>query len=864
VAAGGAFAGVAAGLYLPASGPPTGLQLGFAGLAAVAAGTLAAWQVGQEAARRGAASGDRVGREIDVGRAIAALAARSQVLLLEGQLLPAMPLGMVRAEMTGPGFDERPLPAVPAPTTLFQLPPTISDFTGREEALAAVRAAVLDPGEEPMRAVVISAIAGKAGVGKTTLAVHSAHELRPNFPDGQLYVNLRGAEAQRLHPAEALTEFLRALGVEGPAIPAGLEERARLYRDRLADRRVLVVLDNAADEAQVRPLLPGSAGSAVLVTSRSRLAGLEGARTFALDVLPADEAVELLGRVAGRDRVDRDGRGAARVVRLCGYLPLAVRIAGARLASRPHWSLAALADLLADESTVLSALEIGDLGVRASFQISVRELPEDLQRLFRMLGLLEAPDFPAWTASALLHRGPAQAAADIERLVDAQLVEVAGADAAGQLRYRFHDLIRVYAREQLRALEPVTMQADGLHRVVDCYLTATRSAVDALEPAGLQSVWRTAVPGWPAPDSVVGIAAAEPVLWFEAERLSLVSAVEQGAPDLPELAWELSTELSAFFDLHAHWDDWQRTHTLAMATAERAGSRAGVAYTLWSLIRLRRYQARFSDAIDAAERSLSIFREISDQRGEAAALVDLARVFWYQARFSDAAASAERCLQIFRQLGDLRWTARTMVDIGDVRRDQGRYEEAAESCLAAYAAFNRLGDARWSAIALVALGRVERDRGQPQQAIARFEAGVAAFRQLKDRIWENYTLRCLGDALRDVGRLDEALDQLEAAVAAFADLGDRRWQMRSLHSLGEVHRELGHPDLATTCYLTCLPAFQETGDRLWQGKTLASLGRLAGEGAEAHVLWREAYQILQDIGSPEAAVVAGWLAGGQP
>ncbi|WP_049577986.1 tetratricopeptide repeat protein [Streptomyces sp. SBT349] len=864
-ATGGGIAGVACGLYLLADAGPSAPVVGFAVLAGATAGTFAAWQRAQGTPRRGTPPHHRTATGSELDRVLVSVAARSGVLLAESERLWAMPRFSLpageRGSMSEPQPGDEQASALTAPTTLFHLPPTVSDFTGRENALASVRDTVLGAGEHSARAVLISAVAGKAGVGKTTLAVQAAHELRPHFPDGQLYVNLRGAEAQRVHPADALAEFLRGLGVEGSAIPAGLDERGRLYRDRLAGRRVLVVLDNAADEAQVRPLLPGASGCAVIVTSRSLLAGLEGVRSLVLDVLPPEDAVALLGRVAGADRVAREPEAALRVARLCGFLPLAVRIAGARLASRPHWGMSSLGDLLADEESRLAELEIGDLGVRASFRLSVRELDAGLERLFRMLGLLEAPDFPAWVAAPLLDTGPARAASDIERLVDAQLLEVAGTDAAGQTRYRFHDLIRVYAREELRAYEPPPVRAAALRGVVETYLSSARLAVDGLEPEGLQTAWRTAVPAWPTAGAIAEAAVADPLVWFQAERLSLVSAVEQAVAELPELAWELTAELATFFDLHTHWDDWENTQALALTAAERAGSGTGAGYTLWSVIRLRRYQSRFADAIAAAERCLGVFRATGDLRGEAAALVDLARVFWYQARFEEAAASADRCLRIFEELQDRRWTARTRVDLGDVRRDQGRFAEAEEHCTAAHRAFDRLGDPRWTAIALVALGRVERDSGRPREAIARFEAGVAAFRELGDRIWENYTLRCLGDALRDLGRLEEALESLDPVVPAFAKLGDRRWQMRSLHSLGEVHRELGNHSLATSCYLTCLPAFQESGDRLWEAKTLAGLGRLAvpDERAEAAVLWRASLAILREIGSPEAALVAGWL-----
>jgi DNA-binding SARP family transcriptional activator len=404
----------------------------------------------------------RSGRRV---RALAVYRRTRQALAEELGLEPGPALQeLERAILLGDPALEPVLPAAEGtprwptlPPGPCQLPPDVDDFTGRESAVAEVQH--LLEGERAT-AIVISAIAGKAGVGKTALAVRLAHQLRPHFPDGQLYVDLRGAEAQALDPAEVLAGFLRALGVEGALIAEGLEERVRQYRSRLGDRRVLVVLDNAAAEAQVRPLLPASPGCATLVTSRARLSGLEAAHPMTLDVLEADQAVALLAKLAGPGRVAAEPGAAAAIVRLCGWLPLAVRIAGARLASRPHWRLALLAERLGDEWRRLDELKAGDLEVRASVALSYHGRNQEERRLFRLLGLLVAPSFPAWAAAALLGVEAAEAEGLLERLVDAQLVEAAGHDQAGQLRYRLHDLLRLFARERLQLEElPASQRA---------------------------------------------------------------------------------------------------------------------------------------------------------------------------------------------------------------------------------------------------------------------------------------------------------------------------------------------------------------------------------------------------------------------
>jgi NB-ARC domain len=416
---------------------------------------------------------------------------------------------------------------------------------------------------------VISAIAGKAGVGKTALAVRVAHRLRPRFADGQLYVNLRGAEAQALDPTEVLAGFLRALGVEGAAIAEGLEERVRQYRSRLADRRVLVLLDNAASEAQVRPLLPASPGCAVLVTSRTPLSGLEAVHPLTLDVLEGDQAVELLARLAGRGRVAAEPEAAATIVRLCGWLPLAVRIAGARLAGRPQWRLALLAERLADEHRRLDELATGDLEVRASVALSYQGRGEQERRLFRLLGLLVAPSFPAWVAATLLDIRLAEAEGLLERLVDAQLVEAAGQDQAGQLRYRLHDLLRLFARERLQLEEPTASQRASLQRVLQTYLTLTEQADALLEPSGVNHYGGDPARN-PRDHPAAAIVDQDPLGWLEAEQASLVAAVDQGCDaEIGEPSWRLATALVSFFGARAHWDDWQHTHTTALAAARR-------------------------------------------------------------------------------------------------------------------------------------------------------------------------------------------------------------------------------------------------------------------------------------------------------
>lgn len=655
------FAAVASSLQ----GRPTGTQLGWASLAAVLTGTLAFAQLHKDRGR------------------------------------PATPAAVQLAEQV-PGID------------LFQLPPAIGDFTGRNDTMTRVRDLLLGRSG----AVVISAIAGKGGVGKTALAVHLAHQLGAEFPDGQPYVNLRGAEAQALDPGEVLGGFLRLLGVPGTAIPEGTEERAALYRARLAGKRVLVLLDNAASEAQVRPLLPGSGTCAVLVTSRVLLSGIEAAASVSLEVLSPGEARELLAKVAGAGRVAAEPAAAEAIVQWCGYLPLAVRIAGAKLSAKPHWSLGRFVERLADERRRLDELRAGDREVRATFALSYRQRDQDEQRAFRRLGLLVGPDFAVWVVAALLESELADAEELVERLVEAQLLEVAGQDGAGQTRYRFHDLLRVFARERFREEEPPVAQRVALRRLLSAYLDRAEQAALLLEPSGASDV-----------------ASADAALaWMSVERANLVGGVEQASQaGLWALTWRLADALSGFLELRSLWNDWEQTQQHALAAARQVGDRRQQADALLKLARIYREQGRYDQAMDAVDHCLPVFRELGDRLGVAWALWNRGRIQHQQGPLREAIASLTESRTIFGELNDRRGEAYALHSLGDVYHEQGRFNEA----------------------------------------IACFEQCLPVFRDLGDRVGEAAVLRALGDAHRDQGRYGDAGAYLEQSLAIYRGQGNR-------------------------------------------------------------------------------------------
>lgn len=787
---------------------------------------------------------------------------------------------------------------------LLQLPSDVPDFTGRTETLDHLEHLIDRHRNRRMTGTTILVISGTAGVGKTALAVRVAHHLRSHFPDGQLYVNLRGAEAQALDPDHVLADFLHALGLEGAAIPNDSEARMRLYRSRLADRRVLVFLDNARDEAQVRPLLPGSSACPVIVTSRSPLAGLEGAKFVPLGVLESDQALELLAKVVGAERVAAEHEEARRIVKLCGYLPLAVRIAGAKLASRPHWRLARLADRLADENRRLDELRAGDLEVRSSFMLSYEGRSEEEQRAFRLLGLLDVPDFAVWVAAALLDRSLLDAEALIDRLVDAQLVQGLGEDATGQMRYRLHDLLQDFAREHLRSEEAPQDREAALKRLLDAYLAVAEKAEALLEPGSLRKVETSTARRWlPGTSDLSGLGLHAPLSWFMAERANTV-IIQKQAYDAEawEFVWEIAGCLVTFFERRGYWTDWRHTHELALAAARRAGNRRGEAETLRNLGVVYRNLGRRDDAIGCFNQSAEILRQIGDSQGEARSVGEIGNVYrdqgrwvdaesyfrrslsaltqaddrvWeayilrvlgivcrYQGRWEDAMACYRQCLPFFQELGNRRWEAYTLSEIGILHRDQGHWDEAIAHFNQSLEIFREIGDRLWEAYTIRSLGDLYRDQRQWDDAITCFNQCLPVFRDVGDRVWEAYTLRSLGIAYRGKDRWDDAITCLNQSLQTFSELNDERWEARTLHSLGDVYADLGRWEESIVAFQRSLEVFRRLDDRLWEARTLASLGRThesRGDPTNARAAWREALTTYRSIHSPEAAQVEAWL-----
>lgn len=670
-------------------------------------------------------------------------------------------------------------PAAPRPD---QLPPGPAWFIGRTEELRLLRAHLAPRGGRQAAAVV--AVDGKPGVGKSALVISLAHQLAPAFPDGVLYARLRGADADRvpIPAAQALSQLLDGLGV-ADEVPADIEAASARYRARVATRRVLVVLDDAADAAQVRPLLPGGPRCAALITSRARL-GLPEALPLRLELLPERDAIEMLDRVDGTGRVREDPRSAASVARACGRLPLALQIAAGRLGNRPSWTAADLAARLAGEHRRLAELELGDLDVRACFELSYRELEATSQRLFRLLAVVDIPDFtPALAARLLGHggRGERLVEATLERLVDEQLLEET---APG--RYRFHDLVRLFARERAEADEPELERAAARRRVLAWYLATAEQADRLLGPARRDA----APPRDEASDGDFNDRHGA-VAWLEGERANLVAVVRQAAeqadPEVAEIAWQLGEALFRFFDLRKHWADWLAVCEPAVRAARRCENRLAEARTVNRLAIVLREQGRASAAIAHLTRALALSRKLGDVDLQGSILNNLGIAHQDEGDLTRAIQCHQQRLELARAVGNRLDQGITLNNLGDIHRQQRHYQQAVECFLESLAIFEALDERRYVGMVLHNLGEVALEERRDHDAADYHRRGLQCSREAEDRFSEAHNLLGLGHATARTRGREEALPMWRLAWEILDDLhAPEAAQARQL--LGEEHK----------------------------------------------------------------------------
>ncbi|MFF3687553.1 BTAD domain-containing putative transcriptional regulator [Streptomyces sp. NPDC002187] len=713
------------------------------------------------------------------------------------------------AELARPSEEPEPARTVTRPA---QLPATVPDFTGR---VAFVRelGAQLATAEGSVMAV--SALAGIGGVGKTTLAVHVAHQARGHFPDGQLYVDLQGAGNRAAEPETVLGAFLRALGTADSAIPDTLDERAALYRSALDGRRVLVLLDNARDAAQIRPLLPGTAGCAALITSRVRMVDLAGAHLVDLDVMSPEEALRLFTRIVGVERVGAERKAALDVVAACGFLPLAIRIAASRLAARRTWTVSVLAAKLADERRRLDELQAGDLAVKATFELGYGQLEPSQARAFRLLGLADGPDISLAAAAAMLDLPLHESEDLLEALVDTSLLE-----SAAPGRYRYHDLVRLYARacaERDERPAAGVPHAEGqgreaaLSRLLDFYL-ATAARVFSIERPGDRLVDHL------EPTGAAGLAftdrkAAQDWLYAEANCLLACARQASAGPSL------------------------RRAVDLLWAAQNLAESGANS----------KVYESVARGALEAA-------RAFGDARTEGRARTSMTNVHLVAGRYAEAdeeAAQAAVLAQAANDPAPVYWADN---DRGIIAFNQGRHSEAEEHLRRATRGSRADGNLPGEASALCNLSRIHVVMGRAEEGIALAREGVDIY----DRM--GHTLRlpnarfALGIALTAAGRHAEALEQLADALDGFEANRQRLWEGTTHWRIAQAHLSARRPARAAQHAEQALAIGCIGGDRT-RGNALITLGRALdalGQAGRARACWQEALSLHEQSGAAEA------------
>ena len=741
------------------------------------------------------------------------------------------------------------------PTAMFSMRTDIPAFTGRTDELQSLLDAVnaaLDGLDGAVRAILIHAVDGMPGVGKTVFSVHAAHHFADRFPDGNLFVELHGhTPGQAPVPAgEALDSLLRAVGVDPAVIPPKLEDRARLWRDRMAGKRILLVLDDAADHDQVRPLLPGTAGSLVLITSRHRLPALDGVSPLTLDVLSPAQAVDLLERLAGltTDADRRDERAVAEIAERCGYLPLAISLAGAQLRAHPRWTARYLADLLTGEHERLEHLAAGDRSVSASFSMSFRHLPGTQQRLFRLLGVHPGPEIDAYAAAALIDGSVREARRCLESLRADHLIQET---APG--RYQLHDLLRAYARTLTTDLDPDDHR-HALHRVLTYYRYTAQTA-NAHLPAYQTSTnprMTTAPADMPPVDNH-----ADAQAWFTAELPTLTACVQHAAAGGDKHhAIHLAVTLQPFLRLNDYTEQARQTHRTALAAAVHIDDRPGQASACTNLGRLQYQQAEYEAAADNHIHALRLYTELGDRLGQANALDNLGDVRRQRGEYDAAADNHVHALRLYTELGDRLGQANALDNLGDVRRQRGEYETAVLNFTGALRLYTELDDRRGQATALTNLGTVQYARGEYEQAAHTLAGALDLYTALGDRRGEVNALMGLGGLRYLRGEYEVAAHNFSRALELCAVLDNRVGQANALLGLGTVLRQRGEYDAADLTLTHALQLCTALDYRWGQATALTYLGtvhRQRGEHETAVLNFSRALELYSGLGDPDGA-----------
>jgi tetratricopeptide (TPR) repeat protein len=765
---------------------------------------------------------------------------------------------------------DRPRRAGLVPAAMFSMRGDLPEFVGRHDELRTLLDTMV-AASELVRGIAVHAVDGMPGVGKTVFSIHAAHRLADRFPDGQIFLELHGhspTQAPRA-PADALASLLVATGMQQSALPHELDDRARLWRDRIAGKKVLLVLDDAASHAQLRPLLPGTPDCFVVITSRHRLPALDGVHALPLGVMPSDQAARLLLRLAARTAISTDADPAtaaqapdaemgavARVVQLCGYLPLAIALAAGRLRRHPTWSITYLADLLDQAPDRLAHLAGGDRSIQAAFTVSYQHLAPERQRIFVLLGVHPGPSIDAYALAALADCSLTQAHQHLEALhTDCLIQETAPG------RYQLHDLLRVYAG----SLGATADQADterAMRRVLDYYLHTVHTAATA---DGQMTVWTT-----PTLTITLHTPAHHPDVdtrqraraWLDTELATLATCLDH-ATGHPDLVIALSTTLHNYLRVSGAHEQALRIHHTALGAAERTKDRLGQATILAYLGRVYFLRGDWERAQEVLDHALQLFTGLGNQRGQANTLGDLGGVLILPGEYGRAQEVLHHALQLLTDLGDQRGQANTLASLGRVYYLRGEYQRAQEVLHHALQLVTDLGDQRGQANTLTNLGQVYYLRGDWERAQHVLDQGHNLWVDLGSPRGQALALHGLGRVRHQQGDYDQALDLLTRAQALHAATGERERQASTLNCLGDLaldHPPAGDPYVLFTQAHTLARAI---GTAPHEAHALFGLGRCAHRAHDvptATTAFTQALTIYQRLGSPHTATVTGYLA----
>jgi tetratricopeptide (TPR) repeat protein/transcriptional regulator with XRE-family HTH domain len=736
-----------------------------------------------------------------------------------------------------------------------QLPGPVRQFTGRKNELAALTGLLDEDGASEPAAMLIALIVGMAGVGKTALAVHWAHQVASRFPGGQLYIDLRGYDpsAPPVQAGDALAGFLRALGVPGQDIPDAVDERAAAFRSLLAGERVLVVLDNARNVAQVRPLLPGSPGCTTLVTSRDALGGLvagDGALRLKADLLPLPEAVDLLHGLIG-SRVEDDRDAAARLAGQCGRLPLALRVAAELAAARGGVALTDLTTELADMQHRLELLETGGdqrTTIRAVFTWSYKGLNPAVARMFRLVGLNPGADISAAAAASLAGLPAAGARRALGELTTAHLLQE---HAHG--RFSCHDLLRAYAAGQAAAHDDEQQRRAALTRLFDYYICTAARAVDVLFPVGADRRLHR-----PQPADLVPAIDDEPAAraWLDAERANLAAVATCAARHgMPQHAIDLSATLFWHLDYGGYLSEAHTIHSSAVLAAAQIQDRAAQAHALINLGGVALRLSRNRQAADHYQQALALCRASGDRFGELRAIGSLAAVDQRESRYQQAAGHYRQVLDLCRELGIRSHEIRALTCLGQIDLLRGHHDHAAGHLRLAVDLCRQTGDHNSWADALVGLAEVDLHQGRYEEARARLEDARAVYRDTGNQASDMHAVYYSGLLELCEGHNEQAAGLLQRAREAFGHSGDRAGEARALCRLAELDTRLGRHQQAVDQLDRALNLCRQTGDPAGQAQALNALGDAllaASLPEQALNPYRDALDLALQIGAADA------------